>query len=137
MQTRRADTFALSPAEQERLAARLGVAVRRARRSGEQTLATISLALSAHVDPTAVVCASRRVEEPWFAFEQPDRGCAALAGVGEAVALQAAGTERFELVAERWRKLSARAVGDPGEGSESGGPVAVGGFSFAPDGGSP
>jgi salicylate biosynthesis isochorismate synthase len=136
LRTRRADTFALTPAEHERLAARLGVAVRRARRSGEQTLATISLALFADVDPTAVVCASRRAAEPWFAFEQPDRGRAALAGVGEAVELQAAGAERFKRVAERWRKLAANAVGDPAEGSDSGGPVAVGGFSFAPDGGS-
>jgi isochorismate synthase len=136
LQTRRADTFALSPAEQERLVARLGVAVRRARRSGERTLATISLGLSAAVDPTAVVCASRRAEEHWFVFEQPDRGRAALAGVGEVVELQAAGADRFKHVAERWRKLSANAVGDSVEGADSGGPVAVGGFSFAPEGGS-
>jgi salicylate biosynthesis isochorismate synthase/menaquinone-specific isochorismate synthase len=128
--------FALSQAEQERLQQRLRVAVKRAQRRGEQTLATLSLPLAPDVDPTEVVCASRRRGEHWFAFEQPDRGRAALAGIGEAVELQAAGAERFERVAERWRKLSARAIGDPGEGSESGGPVAVGGFSFAPDGGS-
>ncbi|HEY2216689.1 MAG TPA: isochorismate synthase, partial [Solirubrobacteraceae bacterium] len=68
-----------------------------------------------------------RPGEPWFVFEQPDRGHAALAGLGEAVALQADGRRRFEQVAARWRALSAAAVGD--------GAVAVGGFSFAPDGG--
>jgi salicylate biosynthesis isochorismate synthase/menaquinone-specific isochorismate synthase len=127
--------FALTEAEDERLAARLRAAVRRARRGGSQTLATISLALPAGVDPTAVVCASQRSGEPWFAFEQPDRGHASLAGLGEAVRLQAAGAARFADVAERWRALSATAVGDPAEGADGGGPMAVGGFAFAAGGG--
>jgi isochorismate synthase len=127
--------FALTQADEERLRKRLRAAVRRAQRSGAQTLATISLSLPVEVDPTQVACASRRPSEPWFVFEQPDRGRAALAGVGMAVELHAAGAERFKSIAERWRKLAAGAVGDPAEGSESGGPVAVGGFSFAPDGG--
>jgi salicylate biosynthesis isochorismate synthase len=135
-QTGRPGPFALTQAEQERLQQRLRAAVKRAQRSGRETLATISLALAPEVDPTQVVCASRRRGEHWFVFEQPDRGRAALAGVGEAVELQAAGADRFELVAERWRKLCANAVGDSAEGTDSGGPVAVGGFSFAPDGGS-
>jgi menaquinone-specific isochorismate synthase len=135
-QTGRDGPFALTQAEQERLQQRLRAAVKRAQRSGRETLATISLPLAPDVDPTQVVCASRRRGERWFVFEQPDRGRAALAGVGEAVELQAAGVERFKHVAERWRKLSAGAIGDAAEGADSGGPVAVGGFSFAPDGGS-
>ena len=127
--------FELSAADAERLFVRLAQAVRRARRRGAQTLATISLELEDSVDPTAIVCASRRAHEQWFAFEQPDRGEAALAGLGEAVALQAAGPERFTIVAERWRELSAAAVSDPPDGPGSGGAVAVGGFAFAPDGG--
>jgi salicylate biosynthesis isochorismate synthase/menaquinone-specific isochorismate synthase len=119
--------FALTGAEQEQLASNLRKAVERARRSGEQTLASISLELRAGVDPTEVVCASRRAGEPWFVFEQPDHGGASLAGLGEAIALQASGAERFERVARRWRELSAAAVGE--------GAIAVGGFSFAPDGG--
>jgi isochorismate synthase len=128
--------FALTQAEQQRLQQRLRAAVARAQRRGTQTLATISLPLAPGVDPTEVVCASRRRGEHWFVFEQPDRGRAALAGVGEAVELQATGAERFKRVAERWRKLAAAAIGDPAESFEGGGPVAVGGFSFAPDGGS-
>lgn len=127
--------FALTQADEERLEARLRLALRRARRSGSQTLLTLSLPLPDSVDPTAVVCASRRAHEPWFAFEQPDRGRASLAGLGEAIALQAAGTGRVAAVAERWRALSASAVGDPAESADGGGPVAVGGFAFAPDGG--
>ena len=125
----------LSQLDEERLAGRLREAVLRARRSGAETLAAISLAVSDDVDPTAVACASRRPDEHWFAFEQPDRGRAALAGLGEAVRIEAAGGERFQSVAERWRALSASAVGDPGDASDGGGPVAVGGFAFAPDGG--
>ena len=76
------------------------------------------------------------MREPWFAFEQPDRGRAALAGLGEALRLQAAGARRFADVAERWRALAARAVTDPPEDlSGGGGPLAVGGFAFAANGG--
>ena len=127
--------FELSQLDEERLVGRLRTAVRRARRSGAETLAAISLALPDDVDPTSVACASRRPGEHWFVFEQPDRGHAALAGLGEAVTLQAAGSERFASVAERWRALSAGAVGDSADAPDGGGPVAVGGFAFAPDGG--
>jgi salicylate biosynthesis isochorismate synthase len=137
--------FALSEQDRERLGARLELALRRARRSGEPTLATSTVRLPGNVDPSAVVCASRREGEPWFAFEQPDRGGAALAALGEAVCLNSAGPERFASVADRWRGLAATAVGDPLDDptdrrssnlrSASTGPVAVGGFAFAPEGG--
>jgi isochorismate synthase len=126
--------FALSDEARERLFARLGLAVKRARQSGEQTLATISLELPPEVDPSAVVCTSRREHEAWFVFEQPDRGQAALATLGEVTHLQASGPDRFAMVADRWRSLSSAAVADRPE-SPGGGPVAVGGFAFAPEGG--
>jgi isochorismate synthase len=127
--------FSLGDADRELLHARLSEAVRRARRSGNGTLATLSLALAADVDPSAVVCASRRSGEEWFVFEQPDRGRAALACLGRATALAASGAGRFQSVAERWRALAAEAVTGSAEDSGGGGPLAVGGFSFAPDGG--
>ncbi len=117
------------------MGARLDLALRRARRSGEPTLATSTVALAGGVDPSAVVCASRRAGESWFAFEQPDRGGAALAALGEAVCLSGSGEERFASVADRWRELAARAVGDPLDDPDRSGPVAVGGFAFAPEGG--
>jgi len=136
LETASRSPFELTHSQQEQLAARLELAVRSARRSGSETLATISLPLPSDVDPSAVVCASRRAGEEWFVFEQPDRGRAALAGLGRAIGLRASGAGRFETVAERWRTLSAAAVadspGDPGGGA----PVAVGGFAFSPDGGS-
>jgi isochorismate synthase len=127
--------FQLSAESRDRLSNRLETAVKRARRSGEQTLATIGLELGAEVDPSAVVCASRRESEAWFVFEQPDRGRAALAALGEVAHLEASGKNRFAVVAERWRALVAAAVADPQDDSKSGSPVAVGGFAFAPDGG--
>jgi salicylate biosynthesis isochorismate synthase/menaquinone-specific isochorismate synthase len=127
--------FALSEQDRERLAARLALAVRRARRCGSEVLASMSLALPGEVDPSAVVGASRRAGEPWFVFEQPDRGRAALAGIGRAACLQACGPERFAQVADRWRELAAGAVADQADDPAGEGPVAVGGFAFAPDGG--
>jgi salicylate biosynthesis isochorismate synthase len=128
--------FALSEQDRERMGARLDLALRRARRSGEPTLATSTVRLPGTVDPSAVVCASRRRGgEPWFAFEQPDRGGAALAALGEAVCLKSSGEERFASVADRWRGLAATAVGDPLDDPDRSGPVAVGGFAFAPEGG--
>ena len=127
--------FSLAARERERLVAVLRIALARARRSGSATLATLSVEMPGDVDPTAVVCASRRPCEPWFIFEQPDRGRRAIAGLGAAVALESAGTERFADVAQRWRELSTRAVDDAAEGASGGGSLAFGGFAFAPDGG--
>lgn len=137
--------FILGEADRDRLFARLDLAVQRARRSGRSTLATLTLALDPQVDPSAVVCASRRRGEPWFVFEQPERKQVALAALGEATSLSAHGPERFATVADRWRALAAAAVSDPpgdptrgvagGPGGAGGGPIAVGGFSFAQDGG--
>jgi salicylate biosynthesis isochorismate synthase len=128
--------FTLGTSDRERLSARLDLALQRARRSGQATLATITCPLAESIDPSAVVCASRRPGEPWFVFEQPDRHGAALAGLGQAVCLEDGGPDRFTAVADRWRSLSARAVADSPGDPTSGGPVAVGGFALAPDGGS-
>ena len=130
----RGGPFSLGRGDRDRLAARLKLALGAARRTGGGTLATISLALPGEVDPSAVVCASRRAGEQWFAFEQPDRGHASLAGLGQAMSLEASGDGRFAAVAERWREISARALADPPDDG-GGGPVAVGGFAFAPEGG--
>jgi salicylate biosynthesis isochorismate synthase/menaquinone-specific isochorismate synthase len=138
--------FALTEAARARLGARLERAVADARRSGTETLATISLPLRAGLDPSSVVCASRRPGEAWFAFEQPDRDGTALAALGEAVRLSDSGPERFATTVGRWRRLAAAAVGERSEAAGSrerggrweeddlSGPVALCGFAFAPAG---
>jgi salicylate biosynthesis isochorismate synthase len=135
LQTGSRSPFALTAPDRERLRARLDLALQRARRSGHPTLATITCPLPRDTDPAAVVCASRRAAEPWFVFEQPDRGGSALAGLGQVAALEDSGPDRFAAVADRWRSLSARAVADSPSDAGGGGPVAVGGFALAPEGG--
>jgi salicylate biosynthesis isochorismate synthase/menaquinone-specific isochorismate synthase len=120
--------------DRERLRAHLEAAVRRARRAGEG-LAAATVVLDGDVDPTAVTAASRAGGEPWFCFEQPDRERFALATLGCVAALDERGPERFARVAARWRALAAAAAADPLDGPPGSGPVAVGGFAFAPEGG--
>ena len=131
-----AGAFALSAGDRERLGLRLQDGVRRARRlrTGE-VLVAITVALPADADPAAIVVASRRGDEPWFCFEQPDRERAALATLGTVRTLGGSGDGRFADVARAWRELGAHAIVDPGDGPRGSGPVAVGGFSFAPAGG--
>ncbi|MEA2382047.1 MAG: menaquinone-specific isochorismate synthase [Solirubrobacteraceae bacterium] len=124
----------LRPDDRDRLRARAADAVRRARRHGE-ALAAITIRLPRTADPTAITAASRRAREPWFSFEQADRDRFALAGLGCAAAIDEQGPERFARAAARWRALAERAACDDPDGPRGSGPVAVGGFAFAPDGG--
>jgi salicylate biosynthesis isochorismate synthase/menaquinone-specific isochorismate synthase len=123
--------FVLPTPEREVLARRLGEAIRRARRSGRTAIAALGWSLDPEVDPTAVVVGSRRAQEPWFCLEQPDRGRVARAALGCVAELEATGPERFRTVARQWRELAGEAVCEPDDGL-----AALGGFAFAPDGGS-
>src|SRR5919206_2737692 len=133
-QTTTAGRLALGPDDRERLRARAAGAVRRARRRGE-ALAAITVAVRGGADPTAIAAASRRDGEPWFSFEQPERDRFAFAGLGCVAAIDERGPERFAAAARRWRALAEHADCDDPEGPRGSGPVAVGGFAFAPDGG--
>ncbi len=130
-------SFALAPVDRARLHAHLCTAIRRARTDrAREALGSITVAAPAGTDPTAVVVASRQPGESWFVMEQPDREGAALAALGSAAVLEARGPDRFAIVAKRWAALAATAACDgPGDGPRASGPVAVGGFAFADDGG--
>jgi salicylate biosynthesis isochorismate synthase/menaquinone-specific isochorismate synthase len=124
------DGIALEAGASEALAAHLEAALALARRSGGEILSAFSAPATADLDPSAVACACRRPGEPWFCFEQPERGGAAVAALGEVTRISASGPERFHAAVARWRALSADAhVAGPGV------PLAVGGFAFAPGGG--
>src|SRR6476646_981061 len=113
VRTGTASPFGLRPAERARLASRCAEALRRARRGrAGHALAAITVRLADDVDPSAVVVASRRADEPWFCFEQPDRDASALGALGCVHALDETGPERFRAVARRWRALTAEAVYD-------------------------
>jgi isochorismate synthase len=128
--------FTLSPRDRERFAAHAREAGRRARRHRPGgVLAAVTVRLPDGLDPSAIVAASRRPGEPWFCFERPDRDGHAVAALGCVEALDERGAERFVAVAHRWRRIVGDAVGDQAEGPRGAGVVAVGGFAFAPEGG--
>jgi isochorismate synthase len=87
-------------------------------------------------DPSAAVFASRRADDRWFCWEQPDRngfGLAALGSVHEAVSR---GPRRFQdVVAACSAVARRRAVREPAGLPAGAGPVWVGGFAFDSDGG--
>jgi salicylate biosynthesis isochorismate synthase/menaquinone-specific isochorismate synthase len=132
--TRTPSPFELSSGARETLARRIG-------RAAERTpaLAALTVALPADLDLSAVVMRARRPDDRFFCFEQPDRDGFVLAGLGCAVALESRGPGRFRVVAVRARGLGRRAfVDDPGldpDRPAAAGPVFVGGFAFADDGG--
>ncbi|HET8952994.1 MAG TPA: hypothetical protein VFN44_20895, partial [Solirubrobacteraceae bacterium] len=127
--------LALAPAYSGELLARCERAVRRARGGRGQVLASVTVPVGRAIDPSAVAFASRRDGEPWFCFEQPDRDGAALAALGCVRAIRTGGPRRFEDAAATWRELAAGAESGVPDAPAGAGPVAVGGFAFAPEGG--
>jgi salicylate biosynthesis isochorismate synthase len=127
--------FALAPAYGGELLARCERALRRARAGRGEVLASITVPLPRGVDPSALAFASRRAGEPWFCFEQPDRDGAALAALGSVREIRTRGAARFKDAATAWRELAANAEAGVPDGPAAAGPVAVGGFAFAPEGG--
>jgi len=136
---RRPNPFALAEDARVALADRTARAVQRARRDGAPAIAALSVALSAEVDLSAAVLAARRADDRYFCFEQPDRDGFLVAGIGQATVLEARGAGRFAEVAARVRELGRRALADDPARDRvrptGSGPVFVGGFAFAPDGG--
>ena len=55
------------------LKARAAEAVARARRSGRPVLASATVEVDGDIDVAAATFASRRADERWFVWEQPDR----------------------------------------------------------------
>ncbi len=115
------------------LSQRAATAIRRARARRRPVLASISVAATAPLDPSAIVAASRRPGERWFCFEQPARDGWALAVLGSVARIEGKGRDRFRQVAASWRELVRDAVAEPPAGGGQG-LVAVGGLAFAADG---
>jgi isochorismate synthase len=87
-------------------------------------------------DPSAAVFGSRRADDRWFCWEQPDRDGFALAALGSAHEVVSRGSQRFEdVVSECSAVAHGRDVRDPSGLPAGAGPVWVGGFAFDSDGG--
>ena len=136
--------FALEARDAERLRARVERAIAEARRGGtarpRAALAAVTVPIPPELDLSAAVLAARRAGDRYACLEQPDRDGFMLAALGEATRLEASGPGRFAEVAAQARELGRAAfAGDSADDPlrpPAAGPVFVGGFAFADDGGS-
>jgi isochorismate synthase len=134
-----APALALSGSARTALAKWLQRAGSRARRSGRPVLAAVTLPIDPAIDVSAAVLRARLHDDRFFCLEQPERNAFALATLGAAAVVEADGARRFKEAAAACRELASRAErndsgDDPGAPPGSG-PVFVGGFAFAPQGG--
>jgi isochorismate synthase len=131
--------FALPRPARERLEDRAARAAELAGKEGERSVAAVTVALPADLDLSAAVLAARGPGDRFFCLEQPERGGFALAALGAAALIEARGPRRFAQAAERARELGRWTFADdPAEDPArppAAGPVFVGGFAFAEDGG--
>jgi salicylate biosynthesis isochorismate synthase len=99
-------------------------------------IASVTAPVDAELDLSAAVLAARRAGDRFFCLEQPDRDRSVLATLGEAALVEAWGEDRFKVAADSCRELGRGAEAGSGAGDPPGsGPVWVGGFAFAPRGG--
>jgi salicylate biosynthesis isochorismate synthase/menaquinone-specific isochorismate synthase len=131
--------FGLSSGALELFEARVGSAIAASRRGVAPRFAALTVEIPAELDLSAAVLGARRPDDRFACLEQPDRGGFALATLGEATVIEAEGAGRFTQAAARARELGRRVVGDDPAGDPgrppAAGPVFVGGFAFADDGG--
>jgi salicylate biosynthesis isochorismate synthase/menaquinone-specific isochorismate synthase len=129
--------FRLGDSEWALLEKRVEAALRRARRERRRLIASVTAPIAAELDLSAAVLAARRSGDRFFCLEQPDREHSTLAALGEAALVQTTGEGRFREAADACRELARGAEAAGGVGDPPGsGPVWVGGFAFAPRGGS-
>src|SRR3954471_20313042 len=102
-------------------------------------LASASVPIPADLDLAAAVLAARRSDDRFFCFEQPDRDGYAVCGLGAAATVRDRGPGRVRHAGRPSRALALRTVGGDPAGDRrrppGAGPVLLGGFAFAPDGG--
>jgi salicylate biosynthesis isochorismate synthase/menaquinone-specific isochorismate synthase len=84
------------------------------------------------VDPCAVAFASRRPDDRWFCWEEPDRGGFAIGAVGSVRDVVSRGSSRFaDLRADAAALLRDRIASEPADMPPGAGPLWVGGMAFA------
>ena len=87
-------------------------------------------------DPSSAVFATRRADDRWFCWEQPDRDGFAIAALGSAHEVVSRGHRRFQDVVAACAAIArGRATDEPTGLPAGAGAVWVGGFAFDPDGG--
>jgi len=111
-------------------------ALARAAGRGRPVVVSITVELDPGIDVAASVFASRAAEERYFVWEQPDRDRFAIGALGSAATIDAArGADRFRSAAAQATDVMRDAVIDADLEPLAAGPLWVGGFAFAADGG--
>jgi salicylate biosynthesis isochorismate synthase len=111
-------------------------ALARAAATRRAVVASVAVELDPDTDVAARVFASRGAEERYFVWEQPEREGFAIGALGATVTIdEARGPDRFEAVSRKAAELMRDAVIDADLSDVATGPLWVGGFAFAPDGG--
>ena len=135
-----AGPLSLRSAERAILAERLRAAIAGARTQRRRVLAALTVSVDPALDLAALVFRSRRADDRFFCLEQPDRDGFALAALGQAAVVEAAGEGRLAAVTATCRAMVRDSqVPDPADdpaAPPASGPVWLGGLAFAPDGGS-
>ena len=112
---------------------------RQARRESRSVLASVTVPVPSELDLSAVALDARRRDDRFFCMEQPDRGRTTLAALGQAAVVETSGGARFAEAAagcrERSRGALATDQADDPLAPSGAGPVWVGGFAFADEGG--
>jgi isochorismate synthase len=107
----------------------------RAAEEGGRRLVSVTVEIDAGVDPAAIAFGSRRADDRWFCWEQPDAGFA-LGAVGTALEVVSRGGDRFgDVAAGCIRATQGRLADEPEVLPAGAGPVWAAGFAFAHDGG--
>ena len=132
--------LALDPPARALLTRRVDTALRRARAEQRRVIASVTVPVPARIDVSACVLSSRAASDRFYCLEQPERDGFALATLGEAARVESRGPGRFADTLARCRAVGAGAVsgavgGDDARRPPATGPVWVGGFAFAPEGG--
>lgn len=101
---------------------------------GERTVVSVSVPVAIE-DPVASAFASRRADEPWYCWEDLQADVR-IGAIGEAEVVVSRGMDRFSQVAGECARISGGAIrgGPLGEPPHLG-PLWLGGFAFAEDGG--
>jgi isochorismate synthase len=111
-------------------------AIARAARRQRPVVASTTVELDPATDVAACVFASRRAEERFFVWEQPERDGFAIGALGSAITIDATtGPDRFSSAAALAGEAMRDAVVEADLSLPAAGPLWVGGFAFAPDGG--
>ena len=105
----------------------------RAARGSSRRLISVTTEIGA-IDPAAAAFASRRADDRWFCWEEPDRGSFAIGGIGSAHEVVSRGEGRADdLLADTTAIMRRRLADEPGDLPPGAGPLWVGGMAYSSD----